>query len=234
MIRKLLLIVLLCSCVASYATDRYEMLSQRAERSFQWEEWSSAAALYELMLQQKPDSLSTYSRAIVANQMIPDTAATVDLLERAMSHGIGLEEVLEAVRTTDFSIGQGDLYGRYLLQLRTQIPWMKRGLDHQLLKYYTFRHDGPMIVKYATDMLAGLPESTEYLSYLAKGYLLSNNDAKAVETWKKILEIDSGNYAALLELGNYYMLKGNDAEARPYLEQAQAIHPTPFVARKLK
>jgi len=214
--------------------DRYEQLALRAARSFEWKEWSSAAAIYELMLQQRPDSLATYSHAIVANQMIPDSAATVDLMERAMSHGIGLEDVLEAVRATDFSIGQGDLYGRYLLYLSEQIPWMKRGLDHQLLRYYTFRHDGPMMVRYATSMLAGLPESTEYLSYQAKGYLLSDNEDMAVGIWKKILDIDPTNYNALIELGNYYRLKGNEDLARPYLTEAQKLRPTPFVAQILE
>ena len=231
--RKILIFIILSCSLAAFAGQRYEQLSQRAARSFEWKEWSSAAALYELMLQQQPDSLATYSYAIVANQMIPDTAATIDLLERAMSHGIGLEDVLEAVRVTDFSIGQGDLYGRYLLLLSEGLPWMKRGLDHQLLKYYTFRHDGPMIVKYAGDMLTGLPNSTEYLSYLAKGYLLCNDDARAVEIWKKILEIDPHHYTTLLELGNYYQLKGNRSEALPYLELAQSIHPTPYVARSI-
>ena len=231
--RKILIFIILSCSLVAFAGQRYEQLSLRAARSFEWKEWSSAAALYELMLQERPDSLATYSYAIVANQMIPDTAATIDLLERAMSHGIGLEDVLEAVRTTDFSIGQGDLYGRYLLLLSEGMPWMKRGLDHQLLKYYNFRHDGPMIVKYARDMLTGLPDSTEYLSYLAKGYLLCNDDDKAVEIWKKILEIDPRHYTTLLELGNYYQLKGNRNEALPYLELAQSIHPTPYVAKSL-
>ena len=96
--RKILILLCLMCGMAASAADRYELLSQRAARSFEWEEWSSAAAIYELMLQQHPDRVDTYSHAIVANQMIPDSAATIDLMERAMSHGIGLEEVLEAVR----------------------------------------------------------------------------------------------------------------------------------------
>lgn len=232
--RKILILLCLICGVAASAADRYELLSQRAARSFEWEEWSSAAALYELMLQQHPDRVDTYSHAIVANQMIPDSAATIDLMERAMSHGIGLEEVLEAVRTTDFSIGQGDLYGRYLKQLSDSIPWMKRALNHQMLRYYTFRNDGPMMVEYATRMLSGLPESTEYLGALAKGYLLTGNDSKAIDTWQKILAIDPRNYQTLLELGNYYMLTGDTTTARRYLQQAQDIHPTPYVARALQ
>lgn len=220
--------------MASSASERYDQLSLRAARSFEWEEWSSAAALYELMLKERPDSMSTYTHAIVANQMIPDTTATVDLVERAMSHGLGLADILEDVRVIDFSIGQGDLYGRYLHLLSNRMPWMKRGLNHQMLRYYTFRHDGPMMVKYARVMLAGLPESTEYLSYLAKGYLLQGHDDEAVEVWNKILGIDPAHYDTLLELGNYYMLKGEEATGRGYLRQAQDHRPTPFVASELK
>lgn len=91
-----------------------------------------------------------------------------------------------------------------------------------------------MMVEYATRMLSGLPESTEYLSALAKGYLLTGDDSKAIDTWQKILGIDPRNYSALLELGNYYMLTGDTATARRYLQQAQAIHSTPYVARALQ
>ena len=112
-----------------------------------------------------------------------------------------MREVLEAVRTTDFSIGQGDPYGRYLRQLSDSIPWMKRALNHQMLRYYTFRNDGPMMVEYATRMLSGLPESTEYLSALAKGYLLTGDDSKAIDTWQKILGIDPATTPALPRAG---------------------------------
>lgn len=233
---RLLLTLILAAFLAATAAaqSRYELMAQRADRSFEWKEWSSAATMYELMLKERPDSLVPYARAIVANQMIPDTAATTDLMQRAMAHGLGLADVLAAVKTIDFSIGEGDLYGRYLYQLHGAMPWMRRALDHQLLDYYVSRADGPMIVRYATAMLAGLPESTDYLAYLAQGHLLSGNEPEAVAAWRKIIELNPINYNALLELGNYYAIKGRKAEAVELLERAQDLRPTPFVARLLE
>lgn len=209
--------------------NTYERLSERAARSFDWKEWSSAAAMYELMLKERPGEADTYVSAIVARQMIPDSAAAVDLVERAMSHDLGLEKILDGVRKLDFAIGQGDRYGQFLLQLRHAMPWMSRGLDHQLLNYYLFRDDGPMIVEYAKIMLAGLPESTTYLAALARGYMLQGNTEEASAAWKKIIDIQPDNYDALLWLGNYMNLAGERDRAREYLSRAMALRPTPAV-----
>lgn len=226
-------IIFAVAAAAAFAQGTYESTAQRAARSFKWEEWNSAAAMYELMLKERPDSLSTYARAIAANQMLGDTAATVDLVERAMSHGIGLSEVLKAVRHTDFSIGQGDLYGGYLHLLWNAMPWMRRALDNELLEYYSFRNDGPMMVRYAGVMLAGLPDSVEYLALLARGQMLSGDMNAAATTWRKILDLDTDNYSALIMLGNYLVLKGSE-EGNTLLARANALRPTPYVTRELQ
>ncbi|MDO4319903.1 MAG: hypothetical protein Q4C34_04940 [Bacteroidales bacterium] len=214
--------------------DRYALTAERATRAYDSREWSSAAALYELMLDMRPDSSDIYARAIVANIQVPDTAATVDLMERAMSHGLGLADVLTEVRTQSFAIGRGDSYGDYLLQLRAAMPWMSRALDHELLEYYTFRNDGPMTVRYARIMLAGLPESAEYRAVLARGYLLSGDDRQAVATWQAMLQTDHDDYTALLNLGNYHAVMGDNTEAAEYLRRAQRLHPTPYVEATLR
>ncbi len=224
---------LLLAAIASDAQSPYEETALRAARSFKWQEWNSAAAMYELMLKERPDSLSSYAHAIAANQMLADTAATVDLVERAMSHGIGLSEVLKAVREADFSISQGDRYGSYLHILRDAMPWMGRALDNELLGHYTFRNDGPMMVKYAKIMLAGLPDSTEYLSLLAKGQLLSGEGTAAAATWRKILAIDPDNYPTLILLGNYLAMNGDTTEGNSLLAKANNIRQTPYLTKKL-
>lgn len=221
-----------CAAIAA-AQSRYDATAVRADRSFDWQEWHSAAAMYELMLDERPDSLRPYARAIVASQMLADTAATVDLLERAMSHGIGLSDVLSAVRATDFAIGQGDRYGAYLHTLSTAMPWMKRALDNELLDYYTFRRNGPMMVHYASLMLAGLPESTVYLNTLASGWLLSGRTAEAADTWRRVLAIDPDNVEALLYLGNLYTAEGDTEAARPLLERAHRLCPGPYLGARL-
>lgn len=206
---------------------------ERASRAFEGREWNSAAALYELVIDQHPDSARLYSLAIVSSELSGDTVAAPDLMERAMAHGIGFERLLYDVRSISFSVGSGDTYARFLLRLRGEMPWMSRPIDNQLLNYYTFRRDGAQMVRYALVMLEGLSDSPEYLSLLAEGYFLDGQNAMAVATWEHILELYPGDYQALLNLGNYYLTNGERDRALPYLQRAQSIHPTPYVGRQL-
>lgn len=223
------IILLWLPALMATAQAGYDVTAGRAARSFEWKEWNSAAAMYELMLRERPDSLSSYTRAVAANQMLGNDEQAIDLVERAMAHGIGLSELLEQVRLTDFALGEGDRYGALLHRLTEAMPWMRRALDNELLRYYCFRDDGPNIVRYAKVMLAGLPESTEYLSLLARGYMLQGLDAEAADTWRKILAIDPDNYDTLLYLGNYCRMQGNGTEAEALLRRAAAIRRTPYL-----
>lgn len=227
--RLFLIILLWLPALLASAQAGYDVTAGRADRSFEWKEWNSAAAMYELMLRERPDSLSSYTRAVAANQMLGNDEQAIDLVERAMAHGIGLSELLEQVRLTDFALGEGDRYGALLHRLTEAMPWMRRALDNELLRYYCFRDDGPNIVRYAKVMLAGLPESSEYLSLLARGYMLQGLDAEADDIWRKILAIDPDNYDTLLYLGNYCRMQGNDAEAEALLRRAAAIRSTPYL-----
>lgn len=232
--RRLLPLLLLIVLTAAAPADRYLSVSERAGRSFEWHEWNSAAALYEQLLDMRPDSSRVYSRTIVAYELSGDTAAGPVLVERAMAHGIGFASLIADVRATSFSVGAGDNYAAFLLRLQHEMPWMARAIDHQLLDYYTFRRDGAMMVKYSQVMLAGLPASVEYLSLLAEGYLLDDQGELAAATWKKILGIAPDDYSALLNLGIYSKLHGDAAQATDCLQKAYVIHPTPYVEVLLK
>ena len=220
-----LLIVAVCTLCAG-ASDRYATLATRAARSYGWGEWSSAAAMYELMLDMCPDSAAVYTRAIVASCLIPDTTASVDLLSRAMTHGQPLDSVLAGVRSECYALGDAPLYADYLHRLRRQMPWMRRALDHELLRYHDLRRDGPATVAYATVMLDGLPDSREFLAALARGHMYSGDLAAASGIWRRLLDLYPDDYDTLLLLGNY-LAQHDPTAARPYLERAAAIRPAP-------
>lgn len=225
--RRLLLTLLLCATLCAGATGRYESLRVRADRSYGWREWASAAAMYELMLDICPDSARTYSRAIVATCLVPDTVAGPDLLQRAMAHGIALDDVLRRVRAESYDIGEPALYGSLLQRLQTVMPWMSRAIDHELLRHYLERGDGPNTVRYARVMLDGLPDSREFLSALARGYLTQDMTEEAADVWRRILELYPDDYETLLYLANYHILGGRPDEARPYITRARQIRDTP-------
>lgn len=211
------------------AAAPFATLSERADRSFQWHEWASAAALYELMLDQRPDSADIYAHAIVASALIPDSTATIDLMQRAMDHGQDFSFITDRVRAISYRVGQPELYADYLHRLRRAMPWMRRPLDNALLQYYTFRDDGPNIVAYAETMLQGLPDSREFLHLLARGYMLQAMWPQAVDTWKRIAELYPDDFDSLIYLANYYTERGDTASAAPYLQRALALNPTPYL-----
>lgn len=205
------------------------LTATRAERAFGFGEWAQAGALYELMLAERPDSAGLYARAIVAASLQPDTLRAVELLERAMAHGVALDSVTSGVRTAAMTCGHTSVYADFLKRTRRLMPYMARAIDARLLDYYEFRNDGPQTVRLAEDMLRGLPDSVRYLSALARGQMLCGDARGAESTWRRIIALEPDNTEALRSLGVMLHTEGRVDEARPLLEHVQAISPSPFI-----
>lgn len=233
---------------AETKTENYETRSIRAERYFSYKEWSSALAMYQLMIDEQPGEVEPYYKSIVAGVMIGDTTTQIDMLERTQQRGISLEELFDGVRSVSFAIGEAQAYANFLLLVKSHQPWLNRGINIYLLDYYSFRNDPENTIKIAEELLAQTPDNIEYMEILAKAHITDGNIDKATIYYKSILAIDSNNYNALLALGNYYALKllsPNDstqtslsqkdltALAQTYLYDAYNLHPTPYVAQLL-
>lgn len=238
--RKILLFILAVSALAASATD-YEALCVKADRFFEQKEWPSAAAMLDLMLDRHPDVASTYGRAIVVAALRGDTVAEMELMNRSIINYVPFDSTFAAVRTVSFSLGKTNLYEDFLLRTKMSEPWLERTVDAYLMRYYTFRRNPAKMVEYSRLMLKGMPDNVDFLSILACGLMLGGNADGAVDTYRRILEIDPGNYDALLEIGNYHYLcwRGNNDDrtalsmARAALSQAQSIRPTPYVSEEL-
>lgn len=222
-----------CSAAAA-ATDGYSATARRADRNFDFQEWAQAGALYELMLDERPDSAGVYSRAIVAAAMLGDTLRSTALLERAMAHSVALDSVVDGVRRNAFAIGHAGVYADFLNRTRARMPWMARALDARLLDYYSFRNDGARMVQLSEAMLRGLPDSERYLALLAEGHLLQGHTAEAEATWRRLLDAHPGNLGALRSLGTLLMQQGRTDEGRLLLSRAHEIEPTPYTDQLLR
>lgn len=220
------------TAVASAATS-YETNAVKAARFFEWREWASAEALYGLMLAEKPDVDSTYVKAIVAASMIGHRDAASHLLTQAMKAGVSFPKLMAGVKTISFEVGAANVYEDFLLRSQRECPWLERAIDAELLKYYQFRDNGKLIVDYAKKMLAGVPQSPDYLSALADGYVILGDYDNAIAAWQKILSVSPRNYLTLLKLGNYYANAGQSDQAHEYLSRAAEVHATPYVANRL-
>ena len=221
------------------AVNPYPQLEAKARRFFAHGEWASASAIYDLMLEERPEVPTTYGEAIVSNAMRGDTAAQMRLMSVALDHQVPFDSVFSQVKQWSFHLGKSHLYENFLKETRKAYPWMRRTIDGNLLKYFAFRRDGAEMVNYARLMLDGAPQNISFLHTLAWGYMLTGNDAEGVAAYERILEIDSNDFDALVALGNWYANTAAMAapESAPkaigYLERAYSCRPTPFIAALL-
>lgn len=234
---RLLLFVstlLLTAVSITAAKPSYESYAAKAERFFANSEWASAAAMYQVMIDMRPDIKSNYSRAIVAEGMRDGRDAQMAFFNGALQQGIPFDSLLTQVRRVSFQCGATDLYEHFLYNVRDTHQWMGRVVDGYLLDYYSFRCNGPQIVAYSRKMLEGLPDDPRYLLMLARGYLLQGNMTQAGEVYRQVLDINPDNFDALLYLGNYYLdTDPASPQGVDFLRRAYAVRPTPYVEKRL-
>lgn len=231
--KRLMAIAAAYTCILAAYADDTDLTCRRSERAMHYGEWAQAAALTGLALDARPDSAALYARAIVADDMLGDTTRCDALLESAMAHGVALDSVVDAVRRDAFAIGQARIYDRFLTRTRRRMPWLSRAIDARLLDYYAMRGDGDRTVELATAMLRGLPDSTRYLTLLARGYDMQGDPEAADNTRRRILDIDPDNLEALRALGCSLARQGHGDEARTILVRAQDLSPTPYIDKIL-
>lgn len=239
--RHLIYIFLATAVFFTAAADRNKSIERKALQFYDQQEWASASAMYDLIIDGQTPSPSDFGHAIVSAEMQNDTAAAMSLTEKSAARQIDIDSVFHHVRSLSFEQGMTSLYEGYLLQVKHHIPWMRRVADNYLMDYYTFRNNGPMMISYSELMLRGLPNNIKFLSTLARGYMIDNQPEKAVEVYCHILEADPNNYEVMLTLGNYYLDRyradtgdgQNKSLAIKYLTDASTLRPTPYVNKLL-
>ncbi len=230
------LVTLMFSFVSQAAVNSrdYKTVAAKAARFFKYKDWANAAAMYELMLEDSAKVVDTYSHAIVVAAMrkLPDYE--ISLLERAQQQLIPVDSIYSGVRRVSFAMGQTSLYEEFLMLVKDRQPWLKRSIEKQLLSYYVFRRNAPMIIEYSKIMLTGAPDNRQYLASLADGYMCAGDEAQGIDVYRKLLSLYPDDYDTLLILGNYYYIKGEKEPALSYLLQADSIKSTPYVRELVK
>lgn len=235
---RVILVALLVGIVAEMRSADYEVLRSRSERFFDQQEWASASAMYDLMIEQQPKVVDTYCHAIVSAGMQSDTLSQIRLMRQSIKAHIAFDSIFKGVKRLSFQVKEGTLYEQFLNVIKRAEPWLTRSADRYLLDYYVFRNDAPKMIDYSKRMLSGLPNDEGFLSILAQGYMLNGQYAESVDTYRRILEISPNNYDALLRLGLYYDSVANESdaarkEALKYLQRARKIKATPFIDAKI-
>lgn len=234
-----LLIVIFITLTAPSQADAvspYSTLEAKASRFFNHQEWASASAMFDLMLEERPAVAQTYGRAIVANGMTGNTEAQTRLMTMALDNHIPFDSVFSGVKEWSFHIGRPKLFENFLIDTREAHPWMRRTINGHLLKYYAMRRNAPEMIAYSRIMLEGAHDNIRFLTLLADGQMLAGDTAAGMATYRKILMLDPHNYNALLTLGNWYAMRPDETPevSISYLERADSIHPTPYMTALLQ
>lgn len=230
----------MAACLAAFtatAVNPYPTLEAKAHRFFEYKEWASASAMFDLMLEERPAVAQTYGRAIVSNGMMGNKDAQTRLMTMALDNHIPFDSVFSGVKEWSFHIGQPRLFETFLIDTREAHPWMQRTINGYLLKFYAMRRNGPEMIAYSRLMLEGAHDNIGFLTILAEGYMLNGDTDKGLATYRHILSLSPDNYNALLSLGNWYAAHPGSGEGElpvPYLERADALRPTPYVTALIK
>ncbi|MCH5216644.1 MAG: tetratricopeptide repeat protein [Muribaculaceae bacterium] len=233
-LRKILIIAiaahgLIASAQSSQQKGDYNSISIKAERFYDFHDWNSAVAMYELMLSQRPTCVDTYASACVATGMANDTIKQMSLMERSQMNAVAVDSLLTKVRVKAIALGEPDVYETFLYRVKRAQPWSSRMIDIRLLDFYKFRNDSKMVILTASRLLQRTPDNNKFIGDMANAYMELGEYSNSMECYKKILETDSVNLTALLAIGNYYeSIKEYDV-ALPYLERAYSQNPTPYL-----
>ena len=239
--KRILFILTILTALTAVA-ERKMSIEKKAVRFYDQQEWASASAMFDLLIEKDDATASDFAYAIVSAEMQSDSLSAMSITEKSISHEIAIDSTFHYVRQLSFAQGMTALYENYLLQVKRHIPWMRRVADNYLMDYYTFRNNGPMMIRYSELMLKGLPNDVRFLSTLARGYLIENQTDKAIDIYHQILSVDPSNYKVMLILGNYYydLYQANKdnieykKQAVKYLTDASAIQATPYVQNLLR
>ncbi len=212
----------------------YSTLEEKATRFYNQEDWSSASAMFDLMLARQPHRTATYSKAITAAGMRENRGEEMRLLGNALSARIPIDSLFNGVRAESFGLGHTDLYEQFLLEARADKPWLARSIDSYLLDYYTYRRNGSKMTEYAKIMLAGDPDNTAFTYQMAQGLLIDDRTEEAMSVYESIVERDPKAFDALVYLANHAASQGNTSRALELFRQAYAAKATPQVAAEIK
>lgn len=207
-------------------------IEARARRAYDAEEWASAQALYAVASENSTNP-GLHARMMVAAEMLGDTAAAPSALERAMQSGVPVPDMLDSLELCFKERGRYDMYGNMLRRIAGRRPYLRRPVDARLLNYATSRRDGEAMIKYASRLLAGLPDNAAFIDALAWGQLYCGHYADAEATWRKGIEANPDNAALMINLGEL-LADSKPSEALELLKRAYILAPTPALAARIK
>lgn len=229
--RLLLSFLILFSSFISYATPP-TALEQRARRAYDAAQWLSAQALYGMVTDSARNDAGANARLITAGIMRADTSGVDLAFDRALRAATPFVPMLDSLEHLLGEQGRRADYVAVLEHFALSRPYLHRPLMSRLLSFSSKRHDGTAMVRYAMSLLKANPNDVAVLNSLAWGYVYCGDAEAAEVTWRRVLDIDSQDVAALVALA-HLVVEVDRAEALELLRRAYAITPTPTLRTQI-
>lgn len=229
--RLLLSFLLFITSLISSATTP-TILDLRARRAYDAAHWLSAQALYGMVTDSARNDAGANARLITAGIMRADTSGVDFAFDRALLAATPLVPMLDSLEHLLGEQGRRADYVAVIERFALARPYLHRPLMSRLLSFSTKRHDGTAMVRFAMSLLKANPNDLAVLNSLAWGYLYCGDNDSAEVTWRRVLEIDSQNVAALVALA-HLIADTDSAEALDLLRRAYAITPTPALRSQI-
>lgn len=223
---RLLLPLLLFITTLITTSSTPTVLDQRARHAYDGAHWLSAQALYGIVTDSARNDAGANARLITAGIMRADTSGVDLAFDRALRAATPLVPLLDSLEHLLGEQGRRADYVAVLERFALSRTYLQRPLMSRLLAFSSKRHDGTAMVRYASALLKANPDDAGVLNSLAWGYVYCGDNDSAEATWRRVLEIDSQNVAALIALA-HLVVDTDRAEALQLLRRAYAITPTP-------
>lgn len=223
-------LLFITSLISSSATPT--ILDHRARRAYDAAHWLSAQALYGMVTDSARNDAGANARLITAGIMRADTSGVDLAFDRALRAATPLVPMLDSL---EYLLGEQGRRADYVAVLEHFLhsrPYLHRPLMSRLLSFSTKRHDGTAMVRFASLLLKANPNDVAVLNSLAWGYVYCGDNDSAEVTWRRVLEVDPQNVAALVALAHLIADTDTDA-ALELLRRAYAITPTPALRSQI-
>lgn len=232
-------LLVLAALVPAFAEKPYLVILRQADDHFANREWGEAVALYDVLLNRRPDRITTYVSAVVSSAASGNDESVMRYVVRSERQGLSLDSLFAGVDSLARSIGRSDIYEGVLLLVKKNQPWFTRVANNYLLEYYRFRRDPRNTLLVADELLAVSPGQVNCLKAKAEALLLQGNDSAAVLVQRMVLEADTADIEANLFVGGFYAVRGmeklRDVDER-YLGDSgrEAVEPMAYKEEKQK
>lgn len=149
-----------------------------------------------------------YALAVLSFVQNNDSEKAVQIIRLSAQRGVDIDNVFGQMRQISISSGMPGIFEKISVLLKKSEEIYSGISGKYLLQFYLDSRNYEKANLLLDDLLRINPASIENLSTLALVYQSQGRDSLAVETYKKVVELDPLNFDANVFIGTYYYLIG--------------------------